>query len=117
MNFILTSIIWILAIYGLLEIIKSIINIFTYPKVLNNGIYVIIATKNQEKCIEPFLRSLLFRIIYGKEEYINNLIVTDLNSKDGTYDIEQKLSQDYGQIKLMEWEDCKDFLEKINTQF
>lgn len=116
MNFILTSIIWILAIYGLLEILKNIISVFTYSKVSNNGLYVIIATKNQEKCVESFLRSILFRIIYGKEEFINNLIVTDLNSRDCTYDIETKLSRDYEQIKFMEWSECKNFLDKINSQ-
>lgn len=116
MNFILTSIVWILAIYGLLEIIKNIIIIFTYSKTLDKGLYVIIATKNQEKCVETFLRSLLFRIIYGREEYINNLIVTDLSSVDSTYDIEEKLSKDYEQIKLMDWNDCKNFLDRINAQ-
>lgn len=115
MNFILNSIIWILAIYGLLEIIKNIISIFSYSKLSDNGLYVIIATKNQEKCIESFLRSLLFRIIYGKEEYIKNLIITDLNSIDSTYDIELKLAQDYEQLRFMEWPDCKSFLDKINT--
>lgn len=116
MNFILNSMVWILAIYGLFEIIKTIIGIVTYTKISNSGLHVIIATKNQEKCVEPFLRSILFRIIYGKEEYISNLIVTDLNSVDSTFDIEQKLSQDYGQIKLMHWEECKSFLDKMNRE-
>ena len=116
MNFILISIIWILAIYGLLEIIKNIIIIFTYSKISNKGLYVIIATKNQENSIESFLRSFLFRIIYGKEEYISNLIVTDLNSVDNTYDIEQKLSHDYEQIKLMDWEECRLFLDKLSKE-
>ena len=114
MDFILTSIIWILAIYGLFEIIKNLISIFTYSKISNKGLYVIIATKNQENCIESFLRSFLFRIIYGKEEYIRNLILTDLNSTDSTFDIEQKLSNDYEQIKLMNWEKCREFLDKLN---
>lgn len=116
MDFLLNSIVWILAIYGLFEIIKTIVGVTIYSKILNSGLHVIIATKNQENCIEPFLRSILFRIIYGKEEYISNLIVTDLNSVDGTFNIEEKLSKDYGQIKLLSWEECKSFLDKLNRE-
>ena len=115
MDFFLNSILWILAIYGLLEIIKTIIGLVTYSKRVNDGLYVIIATKNQENYIESFLRSFLFRIIYGKEEYIRNLILTDLNSIDNTFAIEEKLSKDYEQIKLMDWEECKIFFDKINS--
>ena len=113
MEFFLSSILWILAIYGFWEIIKNIISITTYSKMSSKGLYVIIATKNQEKSIEAFLRSILFRIIYGKDEYIKKLIVTDLNSNDSTYLIEQKLAMDYEQIILMDWEECKNFLDKI----
>ena len=116
MDFLLNSIVWILAIYGLFEIIKTIIAITMYSKISDSGLYMIIATKNQENCIEPFLRSILFRIIYGKEEYISNLIVTDLNSVDSTFNIEEKLSKDYGQIKLLNWEECKSFFDKLNKE-
>ena len=70
MEFILNTIFWKLALYGLFEIIKNIINIFTYTKLQSDGIYLIIAVKNQEEKIEGFLRSTLFKILYGKEEYL-----------------------------------------------
>ena len=116
MNFLFNSIVWILAIYGLLEIIKTIVGIFTYSKFSKNGMYLIIATKNQENCIESFMRSFLFRLLYGKDEYIKDIIVIDLNSSDSTYEIEQKLADDYEQIKLMEWGECKALLDKVNIQ-
>ena len=50
----------------------------TYANYKEDGIYIIIATKNQENKIEGFLRSCLFKIFYGKREklfiYIPNLL-------------------------------------------
>ena len=84
LEFVLNTIFWTLAIYGLFEIIKNIIYISKYTKFKSEGIYVIIAVKNQEEKIEGFLRSILFKILYGREEYLKNIIVADLNSSDNT---------------------------------
>ena len=84
MEFFFNVIFWTLAIYGLFEIIKTLIYIFTYTKFQSDGIYLIIAVKNQEEKIEGFLRSSLFKILYGKEDYIKNIIVADLKSEDKT---------------------------------
>ena len=86
-EFFLNTIFWTLAIYGFFEIIKNIINIFTYTRFQSDGIYLIIAVKNQEEKIEGFLRSSLFKILYGKEEYLKNIIVADLKSTDKTREI------------------------------
>ena len=108
----ISIIIWTLALYGLFEIIKNIIYICTYTKLNSNGMYFIIAVKNQEEKIEYFLRNLFFRIIYGKEE-INNILVVDLNSKDNTKKIVENLSKEYEQINLLSWKDCKELIENI----
>ena len=112
-DFILNTILWTLALYGLFEIIKTIINIYTYTNLKSDGIYVIIAVKNQENKIEGFLRSFIFRVIYGKEEYIKNIIVTDLDSKDETINILNKLQKDYDCIKVTNWKECKEVIENI----
>ncbi len=114
MEFILHGVFWVLALYGLFELIKDIIYICTYTKLKSDGIYMIIATKNQEQKIEGFLRTLLFRLIYGKEELIKDVIVTDLGSKDDTEKILNKLSKDYDCIKLANWKDCKEVIDSIN---
>ena len=114
-DFILNTIIWTLALYGLFEIIKTIINIYTYTNLKSDGIYVIIAVKNQENKIEGFLRSFIFRVIYGKEEYIKNIIVTDLDSKDETINILNKLQKDYDCIKVTNWKECKEVIESIKN--
>ena len=114
-DFILNTILWTLALYGLFEIIKTIINIYTYTNLKSDGIYVIIAVKNQENKIEGFLRSFLFRVIYGKEEFIKNIIVTDLDSKDETINILNRLEKDYECIKVTNWRECKEVIESIKN--
>lgn len=113
-NFIANAILWTLALYGLFEIIKSIVFTCTYTKLNADGIYMIIAVKNQEKNIEMFLRSTLFKIIYGKEDYIKNTVLIDLDSTDKTREILERLSKDYECIKVVNWKECKEVLDNIS---
>lgn len=108
----ITIVVWTLAFYGLFEIIKNIIYICTYTKLNSDGMYFIIAVKNQEEKIEGFLRNILFRIIYGKEE-IDNIIVLDLNSEDETKKIVENLSKEYEKINLLTLKECKELIENI----
>ena len=112
-DFILNGVFWILALYGLFEIIKNIIYICTYTNLKADGIYIIIATKNQENKIEGFLRTILFRIMYGKEDCIKDVIVADLGSTDDTVKILNKLSKDYNEIKVLNWKECKEVIDSI----
>ncbi|MFR2534337.1 MAG: hypothetical protein ACLS95_03790 [Clostridia bacterium] len=114
-EFILNAILWTLALYGLLEIIKTILNICTYTNLKAEGIYLIIAVKNQENKIEGFMRSLLFRVIYGKEENIKNIVITDLDSTDETTSIVNKLGKDYECLKVMSWKECKEAIDSIKN--
>ena len=113
LDFIINGIFWVLALYGLFEIIKNIIYICTYTNLKSDGIYLIIAAKNQENKIEGFLRTILFRIMYGKEECVKDVIVTDLNSSDDTMKILEKLSKDYDGIKVVNWKECKEVIDNI----
>ena len=113
LNFILNGIFWVLALYGLFEIIKNIIYICTYTNLRSDGIYIIIAAKNQENKIEGFLRTILFRVMYGKEECVKDVIVTDLNSSDDTMKILNKLSKEYDGIKVTNWKECKEVIDSI----
>lgn len=115
MEFILNGILWVLALYGLFELIKTIIYTYTYTNLKADGIYVIIAAKNQEKKIEGFLRSFLFRLLYGKEENIKDVIVVDLNSTDETKKIIEKLGHDYENIKISNWRDCKEIIDSVDN--
>ena len=116
MEFIINTIFWTLALYGLFEIVKNIIYICTYTNLKSDGIYVIIAVKNQEEKIEGFLRSILFKILYGREDYLKNIIVTDLKSNDKTKDIVKKLSNEYEYLKMLSWKECKDIIDNVDQQ-
>ena len=87
----------------------------TYVNYKEDGIYIIIATKNQENKIEGFLRSCLFKIFYGKEEYIKDIIVTDLQSKDKTKQIEERIIKNMQGIKVLSWKECKEFIDNIEV--
>ena len=113
LDFIINGIFWVLALYGLFEIIKNIIYICTYTNLKSDGIYIIIAAKNQENKIEGFLRTILFRIMYGKEDCVKDVIVTDLDSTDDTMKILNKLSKDYDEIKVVNWKECKEVIDNI----
>lgn len=112
-NFIVTSSIWTLALYGLFEIIKNIIYICSYTKMKSDGIYMVIAVKNQEKKIEGFIRSILFRILYGKEDCIKDVIVSDLDSHDETKQILYRMQKEYENLRVIDWKDCKEIIENV----
>ena len=114
LDFILTSVIWVLALYGLIEIIKIIIYYFSTTNIKGNGTYIIVAVKNQENSIEFFLRNLLFRVLYGKEDTIKNIIVADLDSDDSTMEILKKLEKDYDCLSVKNWKECKQMLDYID---
>ena len=112
-QFVLNAILWTLALYGLIEIIKSVIYICTYTKLKSDGIYMVIAVKNQEQRIEGFIRSILFRFLYGKEEWVKDIIVADLDSKDETKQILNRMQREYDILKVIDWKECKELIENV----
>lgn len=114
MEFIVHTIFWTLALYGLFEIIKNIIYLSAYTNFKSDGIYVIVAVKNQEEKIEGFLRSALFKILYGREENLKNIIVADLKSTDKTKEIAKKLANDYECIDVISWKECKEIMDNVD---
>ena len=69
---------------------------------------MIIAVKNKEDIIEGFLRNLNFRILYGKENLIENIIVLDLNSSDNTRHIVERFSNDCSNVRLINWNEFEE---------
>lgn len=107
-NFIINCIFWVCALYGFIEIIKNIIYIHSCNSIKADGINMIVTVKNQEDTIEGFLRSLNFRILYGKEDCVNNIIVLDLNSSDNTKNIVENFSFDYPSVKVLNWREFEE---------
>ncbi len=112
-NFVMNCMLWTFAIYGLFDIVKSTINNFKSKRIESNGVYIIVAAKNQELQIEGFLRSTIFKLLYGKDVCVENVIVTDLNSEDKTKDILESISRDYSEIRMLEWDNCKKMLDNL----
>ncbi len=79
-----------------------------------DGIYVIVAVKNQEDKIEGFLRTMLFKILYGREDYFKNVIIADLESTDHTKEIVKTLSKDYDVLKVTSWKECKEVMDNVD---
>ena len=113
-NFFFSGFFWVLAMYGLIEIIKEIYYLCVCTKLKSNGIYIIIAAKDEENKIEGFIRSLLFKVICNNEDYINNIIFTDLNSKDETGKIMKNLTKEYKEVRFLKWKNCKELIEDID---
>ena len=113
-NLIFNTIFWTLAFYGLFEIVKNILYTATYTHLKSEGIYLILAVKNQEDKVEGIIRSILFRIIYGKDEFLKSIIVSDLKSKDSTKEILKKISEENEIIKYMCWKECKEIIDNID---
>ena len=113
MEIVIKVIVWTLAFYGLFDIIKEIINITIHTHLNSDGIYLIIGVKNQEDDIEGILRSVIFKILYGKEEQIKDIIITDLNSKDTTKEIIQKLRKEYICVKPLICKECKEIIDVV----
>ncbi|MCI8396714.1 MAG: glycosyltransferase [Clostridia bacterium] len=80
------------------------------------GIYIIIGVKNQEKQIENVLGSLLFKIMYGKEEKIKKVILTDLDSTDKTMERLKNYANQDCDVKVVTWKKCKDIIDLIDEQ-
>ena len=70
--------------------------------------------KNQEKRIEGVLRSILFKIMYGKEDVIKKVILTDLDSKDKTFKTLKNFKKENNYVNVSTWKDCKDIMDTID---
>lgn len=109
MDFILTSILWILALYGLTEIIKTIIHVHKYPKISFDGTSFILTVKNQENNIEYFLRLFIYKILYYNLS-IPKIIIVDLDSTDNTLGILRKFAEDFYFINVLTFDEYKSLL-------
>ena len=53
-------------------------------------------------------------MLYGKEEYVKNIMAVDLKSEDQTKDILKKMSKDYECLQILSWKECKDLIDNID---
>ena len=60
------------------------------------------------------LRSILFKVMYGKEDVIKKVIVTDLDSKDNTLKALKKFNKENKYINVSSWKECKEIMDLID---
>lgn len=70
--------------------------------------------KIKKKELIGILRSILFKIMYGKEDVIKKVIVTDLDSKDNTLKVLKKFKKENKDIAVSKWKDCKEIIDVID---
>lgn len=81
-DFIINAVIWILALYGLIEIIK-ILYTYIHIRILILMEFTWLLQQKSRRESRGLLRTTIFKI-HGKEEIPKNIIITDLDSRDNT---------------------------------
>lgn len=104
LDFILTSLLWILALYGLFEIIKTIIHINKFPKMNLDSTSFIITVFNQENNIEYLLRLFIYKMLYYNLS-IPQITIVDMDSTDNTLNILRAFSRDFYFIKVLTYDE------------
>ena len=99
------GLIWCFAIYGILVMIQEIVRKTTYKRVEEN-IKLIMTVKDVEDGIENYIRELNM----GNNFY-NNLVVIDLGSKDDTLCILKELEKENVNLKILNKDEGKKYLE------
>lgn len=104
---ILYMLLWILCIYGLLSLIQDNMRIKTYRKI-QEKIKLILTVKDVEDGIENYIRELSV----GKN-FFNNLVIIDMESRDDTIKILKELEEENINMKILEKEDGREYLQKM----
>ena len=101
------GIIWCFAVYGILVMLQEITRNNTYHKIEEN-VKLIMTVKNAEDGIENYVRELSF----GRNFY-NNLVVIDMESDDDTLDILKELEKENKNMKILNKQEGKKYLENL----
>ena len=104
---IIYGLIWCFAVYGVLIMIQEVIRNTTYRKIEEN-VKLILTVKDVEDGIENYIRE----ISCGRNFY-NNLVIIDLGSSDDTVCILKELEKENINMKILEKEEGKKYLQKM----
>ena len=106
-DFIIQTLIWCMALYGMICLIGSIYQNYTYSKIKSN-VKLVLIVKNAEEGIENYVKELK----YGKNFY-NNLVIIDMNSEDKTVEILKELEKETINMKILNEKEGKEYLEHL----
>ena len=94
---------WSIFIYGLLSLIRDLINEYTYKRI-NKNMNIYITIENVEDNIEYFIRE-----IYSikRKNLFRNITVINLD-KENNKDVEEKLKEEDLGLKILDYEQLKE---------
>ena len=52
--------------------------------------------------------------MYGKEDEIKKVILTDLSSKDNTFNVLKKFKRENDYVAVSTWKECKEIIDMID---
>ena len=107
--YILNTILWTLAFFGVIELIKEIVN----SKMKEKENYIMLLVKNEEDSIEGVIRKIILKIKSDKIQDVKKIIIIDLGSKDKTNEILKMLELDYDIIKIVDFNEYEKFYKKV----
>lgn len=109
------SLVTFFSVYGIFSFFFFIADFFLDNKYLKEKtIYTIFSVKNEVCRIENIVRSMLFKI-YKNDIGMSDqkIIIVDLGSDDGTYQILKKLQKDEKLVLVYKREEIAEILEKL----
>jgi hypothetical protein len=107
LDFVFSTIMWCFFIYGVICLIESVFQNYTYNKIKKN-VKLVLTVKNVEKGIENYVKELKFG-----NNYYNNLVVIDLGSTDNTVEILKYLEKETINLKILNKNEGKKYLENL----
>ena len=102
---------WVVFIYGLLSLVRDLINEFTYKKT-NNNMKIYITLKNVEENIEYFIRE-----IYSikRKNLFRNITIINLDEKINA-EVEKKLREEDLNLKILDYKELVDIIKNTNYE-
>lgn len=106
-------VLYVLAIYGIIQIGLDIISMCIYNKMEADSINVCVFVKNQEDKVEYFLKSLIFNTIEkNRDKEVSKVYVCDMGSTDDTIEIINKLSKESNYIEIIDRNNIEEMFDK-----
>ena len=109
-----TTCFWFFAILGFTGLVHRIIQVIFERMEAKKRYYVLMTVKNEENAVEGMLRSVVWTHLNQRNgSILPEIIVVDLDSTDGTYEILNRLSEEYAFIHPVRKQEYMEYLNSL----
>ncbi|MGN1298717.1 MAG: hypothetical protein ACI4UE_01890 [Candidatus Scatovivens sp.] len=100
---------WVIFLYGLLSLIRDLINEYTYKKI-NNNMKIYITLENTKNNLEYFIRE-----IYNikRKNLFRNITIINLD-KDTDSEVQNKLKEEDLNLKILDYKQLINLINNLN---